>query len=844
MATLDTSDLTAKGSDAEARARALDMLGLLGTEPEPGFDAIVGLAALICEAPVALVSLVGSDRQWFKARVGFEACETTLDRSVCVHALADPTHGALVIPDLSADSRTRDNPSVTGEPHLRFYGGAKLVMADGQAIGTLCVLDHVTRPDGLTTEQANALVALAGQVMGQLELRRTARALVQAERREVERARRQRDQDRTAREDSESRYRTLFDTIEQGFCVIEFFDGPHGPLSDYVHVEANAAYERHTGIAGIVGKTLRGFAPDEADGWVEIYGGVLRTGKPVRFEREFVVAGRFIEVTATRIEPAGRRQVAVLFADITGRRRAEAALRRLNETLEDEVEARTRERDQLWNTSPDLMLVIGFDGLIRRTNPAWKIVLGYEASELAGRHVTEFVVPADQEETTRAVDVAARGGMARMVNRYRHRDGSVRWMSWVAASAGDVTYATGRDITLEKEQAEALARTEDALRQSQKMEAVGQLTGGVAHDFNNLLTVIKSSTDLLKRPTLSEERRIRYVGASSAPVDRASKLTGQLLAFARRQTLKPEVFAACDSVRALTEMMGTLTGSRVTIVTELPEETCFVNADPSQFDTALVNIAVNARDAMDGEGRLTIRVEAVEAMPAIRSRPTVPQPFVAVSISDTGSGIPEKHLEQIFEPFFTTKGVGQGTGLGLSQVFGFAKQSGGEVVVTSEVGQGTSFTLYLPRVGAEPQAAEPAEPQLPMDGHGTAVLVVEDNADVGTFAVQTLKDLGYVTVLATNAEEALVELETDANRFDVVFSDVVMPGMNGIDLAHEIRRRYHDLPVLLASGYSHVLAQNGTYGFELLHKPYSVEQLSRLLRKVATWQRSRRILGQ
>ncbi|MCW6509631.1 GAF domain-containing protein [Lichenifustis flavocetrariae] len=387
------------------------------------------------------------------------------------------------------------------------------------------------------------------------------------------------------------------------------------------------------------------------------------------------------------------------------------------------------------------------------------------------------------------------------------------------------------------------AAIDEALRQSQKMEAIGQLTGGVAHDFNNLLTVIKSSTDLLKRPDLVPERRTRYVAAISETVDRAAKLTAQLLAFARRQSLKPEVFDAAHSVRTIGDMMGTLTGSRIKIVTQLPEEACFLNADPSQFDTALVNMAINARDAMDGEGQLTIEVQPVRQMPAVRTHPPVQGAFVAVSITDTGTGIPEAQLEQIFEPFFTTKGVGKGTGLGLSQVFGFAKQSGGEVTVASQLGKGTTFTLYLPRVDGRARAAEVGEPEPLVDGHGTCVLVVEDNEDVGTFATQTLAELGYVTVWAANAEEALAELAMDADRFDVVFSDVVMPGMNGIDLAHQIRRQHHDLPVLLASGYSHVLAQNGTYGFELLHKPYSVEQLSRLLRKVATWQRRKRIMG-
>ncbi|MCI3944024.1 histidine kinase [Pseudomonas syringae] len=504
---------------------------------------------------------------------------------------------------------------------------------------------------------------------------------------------------------------------------------------------------------------------------------------------------------------------------------------------EKELASRTAERDRMWETSPDLMLVIDFEGVFQRVNPAWTAVLGYSADELVGHHVNEFVLPDDHLQTQGAYELAAEGGLPRIENRYRHKDGSIRWISWVAAPAGDVTYATGRDITTGKLQADALLRAEEALRQSQKMEAIGQLTGGVAHDFNNLLTVIKSSTDLLRRPGLAADRQAHYVSAISDTVDRAAKLTVQLLAFARRQTLKPEVFDAVDSVRAMSEMLTTLTGSRIRIVTRLPNAPCFMNADPSQFDTALVNMAINARDAMNGEGQLTICVESVNQMPTVRLPPAVPGSFIAVSITDTGGGIPDAYRDKIFEPFFTTKGVGQGTGLGLSQVFGFAKQSGGEVTVSSTVGNGSTFTLYLPQVNALPYVKNIAPVEALMDGHGTCVLVVEDNTDVGTFAVQTLADLGYVTVWAANAAEAMAELAKDAGRFDVVFSDVVMPGMNGIDLAHEIRRQYQDLPVLLTSGYSHILAQNGTDGFELLQKPYSVEQLSRLLRKVAAQQR-------
>jgi CheY-like chemotaxis protein len=283
-------------------------------------------------------------------------------------------------------------------------------------------------------------------------------------------------------------------------------------------------------------------------------------------------------------------------------------------------------------------------------------------------------------------------------------------------------------------------------------------------------------------------------------------------------------------------MVQSLTGPRVQVEARVVDGACWVDADPSQFDTALVNMAVNARDAMSGEGRLTIEVRPASAIPTVRGHPPVDGPFVAVSLSDTGSGMPPETIERIFEPFFTTKAVGHGTGLGLSQVFGFAKQSGGEVDVSSEVGRGTTFTLYLPRVAPPASANRIVDPlDVLVDGQGACVLVVEDNEDVGAFATQALAELGYETVLAVDAEAALIELERDAGRFDVVFSDVVMPGMNGVELGQEIRRRHQALPVLLTSGYSHVLAQNGTHGFELLHKPYSIEQLSRVLRKAAGW---------
>ncbi|WP_342162152.1 PAS domain-containing protein [Methylobacterium sp. SD21] len=522
------------------------------------------------------------------------------------------------------------------------------------------------------------------------------------------------------------------------------------------------------------------------------------------------------------------------------RRVAERELRALNASLEAQVAERTQERDRVWRNAQDLQFVIDGEGVLLAVSPSATRLLGWAPEEMVGRPLFAFTHPDGHPASRDALRQAAHEPLPSHRNQYRHKDGTYRWISWITTPENGLVYCYGRDVTVEAQQAENLLQAEEALRQSQKLEAIGQLTGGVAHDFNNLLTVIKSSTDLLKRPDLAEERRTRYIGAISDTVDRAAKLTGQLLAFARRQALKPEVFSVDDSVRGLADMMGTLTGSRVRITVTLPDTPCFVNADASQFDTALVNLAVNARDAMDGEGRITLRVRTVEALPAVRTHAAVNGPYVAVSLSDTGTGIPPEMVERIFEPFFTTKETGKGTGLGLSQVFGFSKQSGGEVTVDSTVGEGTTFTLYLPRVAA-PAPSEEAEVAELIDGHGTRVLVVEDNVEVGTFAVQTLSDLGYAPTLAADGAAALAALAEGADRFDVVFSDVMMPGMSGVELGQEVRRLHEDLPVVLTSGYSHVLAKDGTHGFELLHKPYSVEQLSQILRKAAAKRRRKRV---
>ncbi|WP_298967944.1 PAS domain-containing protein [uncultured Methylobacterium sp.] len=528
-------------------------------------------------------------------------------------------------------------------------------------------------------------------------------------------------------------------------------------------------------------------------------------------------------------------------------RESERRLQHLNETLEQQISERTAERN-LFATiveRTDIMVMavdLGYTILAINKANADEFERIYGVRPKVGDNMLDLL--ADQPEHQAQVRaewgrglageeitfVADFGDAERARPSYEISFRTLRDAQGARAGC----YQFVMDVTERLRGQAELAEAQEALRQSQKLEAVGQLTGGVAHDFNNLLTVIRSSVDFLRRPDLPEARKRRYLDAVSETVERAAKLTGQLLAFARRQALKPEVFDVGQRVGAIADMLDTLTGSRVRILTRVPDGTCLVRADVSQFETALVNMAVNARDAMDGEGTLSLRVTCGTALPPIRGHAGSRKPFVAVSLIDTGTGIALDRIGRIFEPFYTTKEVGKGTGLGLSQVFGFAKQSGGDVDVSSTPGEGTTFTLYLPEVPSEerPAGDRPRESGLAPLGGGQRILVVEDNIGVGQFATQILEDLGYQPTWAANAEEALDELGREGARFDLVFSDVVMPGMGGVALAQALQQRSPRVPVVLTSGYSHVLAQSDAHGFELLHKPYSAEQLSRVLHRV------------
>jgi signal transduction histidine kinase/CheY-like chemotaxis protein len=382
----------------------------------------------------------------------------------------------------------------------------------------------------------------------------------------------------------------------------------------------------------------------------------------------------------------------------------------------------------------------------------------------------------------------------------------------------DRAEALGQANELLAEQMEERANAEEQLRQSQKMQALGQLTGGIAHDFNNLLTVIQGSADILSRDELADDRRKRFAKAILQAAENAAVLTSQLLAFARRQPLKPELVNLSELVAAMTDLIDRTMGERIKIEASL-EAVCPVTVDRNQLQSAILNVASNARDAMPDGGTLRIAVSLVPSGSG--------EQMAAVAISDTGSGMDPETASRIFEPFFTTKKTGKGTGLGLSQVYGFATQSGGDVVVESTPGEGTTVTVLLP---CSPAAAEPRraveEVEIPEQPRAE-ILVVEDNEDVGQFAETLLTELGHSVTLATSGEDAL-EL-TRSRDFDVVFSDVVMPGMGGLRLAEQLAHEKPDLPVILATGFSQEIAQSGSGGRPVILKPYRLATLSQAL---------------
>jgi len=487
---------------------------------------------------------------------------------------------------------------------------------------------------------------------------------------------------------------------------------------------------------------------------------------------------------------------------------------------------------RIFETSLDLILVVRRNGDVIRVSPSCGHILGYRPEEMVGRSARLFLFPGDLDSTRNEMRLARRGQETRNFDcRYVHKNGRVVPLAWtgVWSEAEQQYFFIGRDMT-ERLQAE------ERQRRSQRLEAIGQLTGGVAHDFNNLLSVVIGNLELAQRLARHDETLTRRLQLAERAALRGAELTGQLLAFARQQPLHARVVEMNQCVGEAIKLLRRTLGEAITIETRLEERLWHTYADPTQLDSALVNLALNARDAMPDGGRLVIETSNITVgSDVVGTYAEVPPgDYTMLAVSDSGSGMPPEILSRVFEPFFTTKPAGKGTGIGLSIVFGFARQSNGGVKIYSEVGVGTSVRLYLPRAEDQSAVAEPAPPaRLEAAKLGERVLIAEDNADVRSVVVEQMASLGYGVIEADGGEAALKRLR-GGEDIDLLFSDVVMPGgMSGIELAREARSLRPGLKVLLTSGFAPAtLRLSDDEHWPMLSKPYRKIELAAMLRAV------------
>ncbi|WP_049812854.1 PAS domain S-box protein [Bradyrhizobium japonicum] len=506
--------------------------------------------------------------------------------------------------------------------------------------------------------------------------------------------------------------------------------------------------------------------------------------------------------------------------DITERKRAESALNR-------EIE----ERQRIFETSQDLILVTDGYGNFIQISPSVRDILGYKPEDMIGHSAIEFIHPDDLDNTRSEMRAARRGAVKRSFEaRYYHYDGHEVTLNWMGTWSEPVKrhFFIGRDLT-EKQAAEA------QLRQVQKMDSIGQLTGGVAHDFNNVLTVITGTIGILADAVADRPELAAITKLIDDAAERGAQLTKHLLAFARKQPLQPREIDVNALALEAAKLLHPTLGEQITIMPQLTEDAWPTLVDPGQLSTAILNLALNARDAMPDGGTLVLETRNIflDDGYASMNPDVVAGSYVMIAVSDTGTGIPPDLMERVFDPFFTTKEVGKGTGLGLSMVFGFVKQTGGHIKIYSEEGHGTSVKIYLPRSSGVQETEYESLQNVPIAGGDEKILIVEDDALVRQYVVTQVKSLGYAALEAANAAEALTIIDADKG-IDLLFTDIIMPGhMNGRQLADEAARRRPDLKTLFTSGYTeNAIVHHGRLdsGVLLLAKPYRKSELAKMLR--------------
>ena len=613
---------------------------------------------------------------------------------------------------------------------------------------------------------------------------------------------------------SEAHYRALFENIDVGYSIHEVKFDENQKAIDYCVVEANPAFERQTGLVDAAGKWVSELTPGIEQRWIYANGHVLLTGESVRIENYVEPLARWYDVHIFRTGEPGEHRVAVLFNDISERKLAEQQLRELNAMLEERVAERTAQRDLLATIVEvtDIMVMaidLEYNILALNTANADEIERIYGVRPKAGDNLLGLL--ADQPQHREQVRVGwaqgMRGTNVTFVEDFGDPD-RVRPYYEInfRPLRNDVGEQTGVyqfviDVTDRVRGQAQLAEAQDALRQSQKMEAMGQLTGGVAHDVNNLLTPIVGSLDLLQRKRLGGEREQRLIAGALASAERVRLLVQRLLAFARRQPLQPQPVDVGSLIAGMADLVASTSGPQIKVLVDVASELPAALADPNQLEMAILNLAVNARDAMPAGGRLTISARADE-IEFGQTSSLAPGRYIRLSVADTGTGMDAETLKRAVEPFFSTKGIGKGTGLGLSMVHGLAAQLGGTLVIDSKPELGTNVELWLPSTkdGTEP-AERSGRPEVAIEA-GT-VLLVDDEELVRTSTADMLAELGFTVVEATSAEEALSLLKNGLMP-DIVVTDHLMPRMTGTELARELHRQVPRIRVLIISGYADV----------------------------------------
>jgi PAS domain S-box-containing protein len=659
--------------------------------------------------------------------------------------------------------------------------------------------------------------------------------------------------------ESEARWRNLFEEMQEGFFIGRAVRDASGQMIDFLITELNPAFGKQTGlnVRSAMGRSIRTLVPEIPSSVIDAYAQVLASGEATQMEVHLpTLENRWFEARARKID---NERFAVLFVDISERKAIEDAVR------QSEAHFRT-----LAQSLPNHVWTTDADGKIEWFNDRLYAYAGVERGTMEGDAWFTLVHPDDVRSTIEAMRRARETGNNYETElRLRRHDGAYRWHLAravpIIANEGEPErwLGTSTDIddqkaaeaalgnlaaTLEErvsQRTAELIKTQDALRQSQKMESIGNLTGGIAHDFNNLLQVVSGNLQLLGNDVAGNDRAERRVQNAMAGVTRGSKLASQLLAFGRRQPLAPKVINVARLIRDLDELLRRSIGEGIELETVIAGGLWNTLIDPGNVENALLNLALNARDAMDGQGRLTIEVNnaTLDQDYAYRYPEAASGQYVMIAVSDTGCGMAPDIVEKVFEPFFTTKPEGRGTGLGLSMVYGFVKQSGGHVKIYSEPGQGTTIRMYLPRSTQSEDPPVDVESG-PIIGGSETILVAEDDDAVRETVVALLGELGYRVLKARDAQGALTIIDSGI-AVDLLFTDVVMPGeLKSPELASRLRQRLPHLAILFTSGYAENSIVHGgrlDEGVELLSKPYTQEALARRLRQLLDSQQKRTV---